>query len=143
MRAGVVSEVSLAQAARKLNLEHTCGGRGRKYRGRDRASVLADTVNRSWCYTWTAVATGRSFCFKTADAAIESKSPEGRKDYKTDSGAAATGRLWKLPIGLLKQVLIMTNGLPQYTMETATARDIRARRAEQQAAHAALRSMDL
>ena len=89
LRAKVVSEVSLAQKARELNLgEYLRLGRGEdNIGGRNRASVLADAMESviGAIYLDGGMETARSFVLKLMVPVIESYAAgKGPQDYKTD-----------------------------------------------------------
>ena len=89
LRAGVVSEVSLAQVARRLGLgEYLRLGKGEENTGgRERESILADAVESviGAMYMDSDLETTKAFVLKQLIPSIEILiAGKGHKDYKTD-----------------------------------------------------------
>jgi ribonuclease-3 len=89
LRAGVVSEVSLAQIARQLDLGNYLRlGKGEEITGgRDRASVLADAMESviGAMYLDSGLETAKEFVLRLLIPSIEILiAGKGHKDYKTD-----------------------------------------------------------
>lgn len=154
VRAGVVSEVSLAQVARKLNLgAYMRLGKGEEnIGGRNRASVLADAVESiiGAIYLDGGLQQAGRFVLRLLTPAIESQiAGKGRKDYKTDLQELLQSRSsLEITYRIVGETgpdhdKWFTAAVYHGDKPIGQGQGKSKKEAEQQAAHAALRSMDL